>query len=102
MLRQRLLAALTLAGIVLFGRGAVALANANAYWGPAFNDPARVDVSDISNLIAKTLSYRDPMDDARSALIPVAQPTGGIALLSPSTIDDVFPRAHRPRGPPAA
>jgi|SRR5689334_22361614 hypothetical protein len=102
MLRHRLSAALALAAILLVGRGAVALAFANAYWAPAFNDPGRVDISDLSNLVAKTVSYRDPMDDARRALVPVVQTSGRVPLPSTPTIENVCPRAHRPRAPPAA
>ena len=87
---------------VLLGRGSVALAFANACWNPAYNDPTRVDVSDITDLYTKTLTYADPMDDVRRALQVVLPPTGRVAPFSVSTTDDAFPRAHRPRAPPSA
>ncbi|HEY2992653.1 MAG TPA: hypothetical protein VGM22_07575 [Methylomirabilota bacterium] len=101
MLRHRIAATLALATLLLLGRGAVAFANANAYWNPAFNDPARVDITDISDLITKTILHSDPMDDVRRALLVVFRPTGRVVLASVSTADDASPRAHRPRAPPA-
>ena len=101
MLRHRLVSAFALAALLLVGRTAVALAHANANWNIAFNDPARVDISDIGGLIAKTVLYSDPMDDVRRALLVVLDPTGRVAPVSVSTADDESPRAHRPRAPPA-
>jgi hypothetical protein len=100
MLKRRVSAAFALVALLLIGRGAVALANANAYWNPAFNDPARVDISDISSLIAKTVPHSDPVDDVRRALVLVLRPIGSLALPSPSPIEEVSPGAHRPRAPP--
>src|SRR5207237_9834376 len=97
----RVAAAFVLVALLLSGRGAVALANANAYWNPAFNDPARVDIRDISDLIAKTILHSDPMDDVRRALVVVLRTAGNFYPASASAIDDAPPRAHRPRGPPA-
>ena len=102
MLRHRILGALALAALLTAGRGAVAFASANACWNPAFNDPARVDIADISNLIAKTVLYADPMDDAQRALLVVPRSSSRVAAASTPVSDDAFPRAHRPRGPPAA
>jgi len=101
MLRHRIAVALALATLLLLGRGAVAFASANAYWNPAFNDPARVDISDISDLITKTIPHSDPMDDVRRALVVVLRTAGNFYPASASAIDDAPPRAHRPRGPPA-
>jgi len=101
MLRHPDSVALALVALLLVGRGAVALANANAYWNPAFNDPMRVDFSDISGLIAKTVPLRDPMDDVRRALLVVLRPSGHVSLASESVIDDAPPRAYCPRAPPA-
>jgi hypothetical protein len=101
MLRHRLTAAFALAALQLVGRTSVALAHANACWNPAFNDPARVDISDIGGLIATTVLYSDPMDDVRRALLVVLDPTGFVVPASVTTADDASPRAHRPRAPPA-
>jgi hypothetical protein len=101
MLRYRLSVAFALAALLLAGRASVALANANAYWNAAFNDPARVDISDISGLIAKTVPHTDPMDDVRRALLLVLRPIGNLAPASASAIDEISPGAHRPRAPPA-
>ena len=101
-MKHRLAAALALTALLLLGRGAVAFANASAVWNTAFNDPAKVDISDISNLIGKTVLYTDPMDDVRRALLVVLRPTGRVALASALSNDDGSPRAHRPRAPPVA
>jgi len=101
MLRHRIAAALTLATLLLLGRGAVTIANANACWNAAFNDPTRVDISDISGLITTTVIHTDPMDDVRRALLVVLRPTGLVVPAPVSTVDDASPRAHRPRAPPA-
>ena len=102
MRNRRVWIALAFAVAVLVGRGAVALAFANACWNPAYNDPTRVDVSDITDLYTKSLTYTDPMDDVRRALRIGLPPTGRVAPLAVSAIDDAFPRAHRPRAPPSA
>jgi hypothetical protein len=102
MVNRRAGIAFALALVVVLGRGAVAYANGNACWNPAFNDPTRVDVSDISNLIAKTVLYADPMDDVRRALLVVPRPAGRVALAPALAIDDASLRAHRPRAPPSA
>jgi hypothetical protein len=101
MCRHRLLSGLALAALLLLGRGAVAFANANACWNPAFNDPARVDISDISGLIAKTVLHHDPMNDVRRALLVVLRPSGRVTLAAAPSINDHSPRAHRARAPPA-
>ena len=101
MLRHRVFAAFALTGLLVAGRGATALANANACWNPAYNDPNRVDISDLSGLIAKTVLYCDPMDEARRALGVVLHPSGRVASASTPRLDDGSPRAHRPRAPPA-
>jgi len=101
MLRHRIAVALALATLLLLGRGAVAFASANACWNHAYNDPARVDISDISDLITKTIPHSDPMDDVRRALLVVQRPTGLVVPASIETADDASPRAHRPRAPPA-
>ena len=101
MLRHRILGALVLAALLTAGRGAVAFANANACWNTAFNDPARVDIADISNLVAKTVLYADPMDAARSALLVVPRSSSREPSASTPAIDDASPGAHRPRAPPA-
>jgi len=102
MLRRRAFAALALGTLLLLGRVAVACANANAYWSPAFNDPSRVDISDISNLATKTVLYIDPMDDVRRALLVVPRTSARVASAPTLPIDDASPRAHRPRAPPFA
>ena len=98
MVERRLWIAFTLAAVVILDRGAVDYANANARWNPAFNDPSRVDVSEINDLIAKTALYADPMDEVRGLL--VLPPAGFAPTAFVPAIDDVFPRAHRPRAPP--
>ena len=100
MVRHRLAAAIGLSAVLLLGRGAVSLANANAIWNVAFNDPTRVDISDLSDLATKTVVYTDPMDDARHALL-VPRHTTRVAIVSASATDQASPRAHRPRAPPA-
>jgi len=101
MAKHRLSAGFALLALLLLGRGAVALASANACWNLAFNDPARVDISDISDLVTKTVAHNDPMDDVRRALLVVLRPIGNVVPASVSVIDDAYPRAHRPRAPPA-
>jgi len=101
MIRYRLASAIGLAALLLLGRGAVAFANANANWNPAFNDPTRVDISDISGLATKTVLHTDPMDDARRALLVLPRHTARVAITPPSASDQVSPEAHRPRAPPA-
>jgi hypothetical protein len=100
-MRHRLAAALGLAALLLLGRGEVALANANAYWNPAFNDPARVDISDISGLAKQTSLYTDPMDAVRRALLVVLGPTGLVAPATAATPHETVLSAHHPRAPPA-
>ena len=100
-MRYRLAAALGLAALLLLGRGAVAFACANAIWNTAFNDPARVDISDLSGLVKKTVVYTDPMDDARRALAVLPRHTARVAIVAPSANDQASPGAHRPRAPPA-
>jgi hypothetical protein len=104
MLRHRVCAALALAMLLLLGRGVVAFANADACWNPAFNDPTRVDISDISDLIAEneTVLHNDPMDDVRRALLAALRSAGRVVLASTAAIDDASPGAHRPRAPPVA
>ena len=102
MLRHRVFAAFALTGLLLAGRGAVVLANANACWNTAYNDPSRVDISDISGLIGKTVLYRDPMEEVRRALGEGLRPSGRATSPATPKLDDGSPRAHRPRGPPAA
>jgi hypothetical protein len=99
---SRISLALGLFAVVLLGRGAVAYANASANWNPAFNDPTTIDVSDIGGLITKTIPYSDPMEDIRRSLLLVLRPAGSVYAASPLSSDDYLPRAHRPRGPPAA
>ena len=101
MLRHRLVAAIALVTLLLLGRGAIAFANANACWNPAYNDPARVELFGLSVLITETALYGDPMDDVRRALLVVLRPTGHVVPASVSAIDDASPRAHCPRAPPA-
>ncbi len=101
MLRHRVRAAIGLVALLVLGRGAVALASANADWNLAFNDPARVDISDISGLVKKTVLYTDPMDDVRRALVVLPRHTDRVAILSPIASDQASPGAHRPRAPPA-
>src|SRR6266850_2060918 len=101
MVRHRLAAAIGLATLLLLGRGAVAFASANANWNPAFNDPTRVDISDISGLVTKTVLHTDPMDDVRRALRVLSRHSARVAIPSPSANDQASPEAHRPRAPPA-
>ena len=101
MAKHRVSAGFALVALLLLGRGAVALASANACWNLAFNDPARVDISDISDLVTKTVAHNDPMDDVRRALLVVLRPAGSVALASAFPTDEVSPGAHRPRAPPA-
>ena len=101
MLRRRGFAALALGTLLLLGRGAVAFASANACWNPAFNDPSRVDISDISGLIAKTVLHTDPMDAVRQALLVVPRSIARMAAAPALSTGDASPRAHRPRAPPA-
>jgi len=101
MANHRLSIGVALVALLVLGRGAVSLASANACWNPAFNDPARVDISDISDLVTKTVAHNDPMDDVRRALLVVLRPTGHVVPASVSAIDDASPRAHCPRAPPA-
>jgi len=101
MARPHLSVGFALVALLLLGRGAGVLANANACWNAAFNDPARVDISDISDLVTKTVAHNDPMDDVRRALLVVLRPAGSVALASLFPTDEVSPGAHRPRAPPA-
>src|SRR3954447_9289441 len=101
MVRYRFAAAIALAALLLLGRGAVTFANANANWNTAFNDPTRVDISDLSGLTTKTLVFTDPMDDARRALLVLPRHTGRVAIACASATDQAFPGAHCPRAPPA-
>ena len=99
--RHRLVATLALVTLLLLGRGAVAYAHANGNWNPAFSDPARVGIGGIAVLITQIALYSDPMDDVRRALLVVLRPIGHVVPASVSVIDDAYPRAHRPRAPPA-
>jgi|ERR1041384_1592209 len=101
MARHRLRAATGLIALLVLGRCAVAVACANANWNVAFNDPARVDISDLSGLVKKTVVYTDPMDDARRALLVLPRHSTRVAIVSPVASDQVSPGAHRPRAPPA-
>ena len=101
MVRHRISYALALAALLVLGQGGVALADANAWWTPAFNDPARVDISDIGGLIAETVLYSNPMDDLCRGLLVLLRPTGRVVLASALAIDELSLRAHRPRAPPA-
>jgi|SRR5437899_6776626 len=102
MLKHRFVYAFALAALLVLGRGAVALAQANADWNPAFGDPSHVNISEIGGLIAKTVLYSDPTDDVRRALLVVLRPTGRVVLTSALALDDASPRAYSPRAPPAA
>ena len=99
MARRRIWIAFALATVVILDRGAVDCANANARWNPAFNDPSRVDVSEINDLIAKTVLYTDPMDEVRGLLL--LPPAGFVPTAFVAAIDGFVPRANRPRAPPA-
>jgi len=103
-MKPRLSAALALVTLILLGWAAVAFANAEACWNPAFNDPATVGVSDVGDLAAERESvvHGDPMDDVRRALRAGLRPTGRVALASASATDETFRPAHRPRAPPVA
>lgn len=100
MSRQRVSLAIALTALVLLGRGEVALANANAYWTAAYNDPNRVDISDIANLTAKIVPFTDLMDDARRALVAVMQSTETVTPAYVANSDDGSPWANSPRAPP--
>jgi len=100
MARHRLTTAIGLVALMLLGRGAVAFADANAHLDPVFKDPARIAVSDISGLSAKTLVYTDAMDDVRRALAVLPRHTPRVAIVAPSANDQVSLQAHRPRAPP--
>ena len=101
MARHRFITAIGLVALMLLGRGAVAFADANAHLDPVFKDPARIDVSDISGLSAKTIVYTDAMADARGALVVLPRHTARLAISAPSASDQASPQAHRPRAPPA-
>jgi len=88
--------------LLVAGRGAVALAQANADWNVAFNDPAHFDISDVSGVIAKVAVYRDAMEDIRRALLMTPRITALLPISSDSAIDQIPPGAHRPRAPPTA
>ena len=100
MARQRVSLAIALASLVLLGRGEVALANANAYWAAAYNDPNRVDISDISNLAAKIAPFTDLMADARRALLAVMRSTETVTPAYVERSADGSPWANSPRAPP--
>jgi len=100
MARHRFTTAIGLVALMLLGRGAVAFADANAHLDRLFKDPARIDVSDISGLSAKTLVYTDAMDDVRRALVVLPRHTARVAIVALSANDQAFPQAHRPRAPP--
>ena len=102
MARHRFTTAIGLAALMLLGRGTVAFAHANAHLDPIFKDPARIDVSDISGLSAKTIVYTDAMADARRALVVLPRHTARVAVVAPSASDQASPQAHRPRAPPMA
>jgi hypothetical protein len=102
MRNRRVWLALVFSIALLLGRGAVAIAYAEACWNAAYNDPTRVDISDITDLYSKSVTYTDPMDDVRRALLVVMPPTGRVVLASTPSLDAGSPRAHRPRAPPAA
>jgi hypothetical protein len=101
MARHRFTTAIGLVALMLLGRGAVAFAHANAQLDPIFKDPARIDVSDIGGLSAKTIVYTDAMADARRALGVLPRHTARVAIIAPSASDQAPPQAHRPRAPPA-
>lgn len=100
MAKHRFTTAIGLVTLLLLGRGAVAFADANAHLDPIFKDPARIAVSDISGLSAKTLVYTDAMDDARRALIVLPRHIPRVAIVAPTANDQASPQAHRPRAPP--
>jgi len=102
MLRHRYPATLGLLALLVLGRGAFALAQANADWNITFQDPAHFDVSDVSGVIAKVAVYRDAMEDVRRALLVIPRITASLPISSDSAIDRIPPGAHRPRAPPAA
>ena len=101
MWRNRIWTGVALTSVLFFGLGATALANANAHWNPAFNDPERCDISDISGVLGETVVHRDAMEDVRRALLLVPQSVDQEVRASDSAIDDLSPRAYRPRAPPA-
>jgi hypothetical protein len=101
MLKRRVAVAFAFAAVMLLGRGALALASANAFWNPAVSDPTTVDISEISGLLCKTVLYTDPMDDVRRSLLVLLRPTGVVPPASSLRPDEGVPRAHRPRAPPA-
>jgi len=100
MLRHRYPAAFGLLFLLLLGRGAVALAHANADPNVAFQDPAHFDISDVSGAIKKTVVYQDAMEDIRRALMVIPSVTASESISSDGAIDQVPPGAHRPRAPP--
>ena len=101
MLRHRYPATFGLLIVLVLGRGAFALAQANADWNVTLQDPAHFDISDLSSAIAKTAVYRDAMEDIRRALTVIPRITASLPISSDSAIDDIPPGAHRPRAPPA-
>ena len=100
MARPRLTTAIGLVALMLLGCGAVTVAHANAHLDSVFKDPARIDISDISGLSAKTIVYTDAMADARRALVVLPRHTARVVIVAPSASDQASPQAHRPRAPP--
>jgi hypothetical protein len=80
--------------------GGVALAYAHAQWGLSINDPARFDIGDVSEAIDTAVTYRDPMEDVRQALLLAPQPSGQ-AFVPAETAIEVPQGAKGPRAPPA-
>ena len=69
MLRHRCPATFGLLVLLVLGRGASALAQANAEWNVTFQDPTHFDISDAGGVFAKAAVYRDAMEDVLRALM---------------------------------
>jgi len=100
MLRHQYPATFGLLILLVLGRGAAALAHANADWNVAFQDPAHFDISDVSGVIKTAVVYRDAMEDIRRALMVFPRVTTCQPISSDGAMDQVSPGAHRPRAPP--
>jgi hypothetical protein len=100
MLRHRCPATFGLLVLLVLGRGASALAQANADWNVTFQDPTHFDISDAGGVFAKAAVYRDAMEDVLRALMVFPRIATSQPVSSDGATDQIPPGAHRPRAPP--
>jgi hypothetical protein len=88
-------------GLLLCARGELALSNAYASYGPSWDDPQTLDVSDIKGIVGQAFTYEDPTAEALVVAVTPPPVWGAVPGVAPARVPSRQYAAAITRGPPS-